>query len=160
RRARLLAVQARSRPMTDARLTEPELLERARSGDEDAFGRLVTPYRAQLQAHNYRMLGSVHDAEDALQETLLNAWRALPRFEGRSSPRAGLNPTATSASLGVTERGRRRGLRAAYAPPADPHDRLGEPLLESVWVEPLLDETVATSDGLASPEARYEQRES
>ena len=146
--------------MTDARPTELELLERARSGDEDAFARLVAPYRAQLQAHSYRMLGSVHDAEDALQETLLNAWRALPRFEGRSSLRTWLYTIATNASLRLIERRPKRVLPVDYGPAADPHERLGEPLLESVWIEPLLDETVATTEGFASPDARYEQRES
>jgi len=146
--------------MTDARLTELELLERARSGDEDAFGRLVAPYRAQLHAHSYRMLGSVHDAEDAMQETLLNAWRALPRFEGRSSLRSWLYTIATNASLRLIERRPKRVLPVDYGPPADPHDRLGEPLLEAVWVEPLLDETVATTASFASPDARYEQHES
>jgi RNA polymerase sigma-70 factor, ECF subfamily len=106
------------------------------------------------------MLGSVHDAEDALEETLLNAWRALPRFEGRSSLRSWLYTIATNASLKVIERRPKRVLPVDYGPPADPHDRLGEPLIESVWVEPLPDEPVATIDGFASPDARYEQRES
>jgi DNA-directed RNA polymerase specialized sigma24 family protein len=67
---------------------EPALLEAARRGDGEAFGRLVAPYRAELHAHCYRMLGSVQDAEDALQEALLGAWRGLAGFEGRSSLRA------------------------------------------------------------------------
>src|SRR3954464_5052582 len=70
--------------------SERELLEAAPRGDDDAFGRLVGPFRRDLYAHCYRMLGSAADAEDALQETLLRAWRALPRFEGRSSVRSWL----------------------------------------------------------------------
>jgi len=69
---------------------EDQLLEAARRGDEAAFGELVEPRRAELQAHCYRMLGSAHDAEDAMQEVLLRAWRGLPRFEARSSFRSWL----------------------------------------------------------------------
>src|SRR5439155_935147 len=75
----------------DETARERRLLAAALAGDENAFSRLVAPYRVELHGHCYRMLGSVPDAEDALQETLLRAWRGLPRFEGRSSFRAWLN---------------------------------------------------------------------
>ena len=139
---------------------ERELLEAARGGDEDAFGRLVEPHRGELHAHCYRMLGSVHDAEDALQEALLRAWRGLPRFEGRSSLRSWLYTIATNTCLNAIEQRPKRVLPVDYGPAADPHDGPGEPLVESVWVEPYPDETLGLEDGYAAPEARYEQRES
>ncbi len=139
---------------------ERELLEPARQGDEDAFGRLVGSHHAELHAHCYRMLGSVPDAEDALQEALLGAWRGLPRFEGRSSLRSWLYKIATNACLKTIERRPKRVLPIDYGPAADPHDRPPEPLLESVWVDPYPDETLGLADGFAAPEARYEQRES
>jgi RNA polymerase sigma-70 factor, ECF subfamily len=132
------------------------LLESARGGDEAAFARLIAPHRAELHAHCYRMLGSVQDAEDALQEALLRAWRGLARFEGRSSLRSWLYRIATNACLRAIERRPRRVLPIDYGPPSDPHDTLDPPLLESVWVEPY------PGDGPAdeAPAARYEQRES
>jgi RNA polymerase sigma-70 factor (ECF subfamily) len=106
------------------------------------------------------MLGSVADAEDALQDALLNAWRGLAKFEGRSSLRSWLYTIATNACLRVIERRPKRVLPIDYGPAADPHDGLAEPLVESVWVEPYPDETLGLEDGLVGPEARYEQRES
>jgi RNA polymerase sigma-70 factor, ECF subfamily len=141
-------------------VNERRLLDAARGGDEDAFARLVEPHRRALHAHCYRMLGSVPDAEDALQDALLSAWRGLPRFEGRSSLRSWLYAIATNACLRSIERRPKRVLPIDYAPAADPHDGPGEPLTESVWVEPYPDERLGIEDGLAGPEARYEQRES
>jgi RNA polymerase sigma-70 factor, ECF subfamily len=140
-------------------VSERELLEAARRDDDDAFGRLAEPYRTQLYAHCYRMLGSAADAEDALQETLLRAWRALPRFEGRSSVRSWLYKIATNVCLRAIERRPRRVLPVDYGPAADPHDALAEPVTEPVWLEPYPDERLGLGSGLASPEARYEQRE-
>jgi RNA polymerase sigma-70 factor (ECF subfamily) len=139
--------------------SESELLDAAQRGDDDAFGRLAGPYRGELHAHCYRMLGSAADADDALQETLLRAWRALPRFEGRSSLRSWLYKIATNASLRAIERRPRRVLPVDYGPAADPHDGLTEPVTEAVWLEPYPDERLGLTTGLASPEARYEQRE-
>ena len=141
-------------------MNERRLLGAARAGDENAFARLVEPHRRALHAHCYRMLGSVTDAEDALQETLLRAWRGLASFEGRSSLRSWLYAIATNACLRAIERRPKRVLPIDYGPAADPHDGLGEPLVESVWVEPYPDERLGLEDGLAGPEARYEQRES
>src|ERR671931_1431773 len=147
--------------MATSPATEEQLMEAARGGDEQAFARLVEPYRAELHAHCYRMLGSLHDAEDALQEVLLRAWRALGRFEGRSSLRSWLYTIATNTSLTAIERRPKRVLPIDYGPPADPHgDGLGVPPIEQVWVEPYPDERLGLEDGYAAPEARYELRES
>jgi RNA polymerase sigma-70 factor (ECF subfamily) len=137
-----------------------DLLESARSGDERAYQRLVEPHRAELHAHCYRMLGSVHDADDALQDALLRAWRGLPKFEGRSSLRSWLYTIATNTSLNAIEKRPKRVLPIDYGPAADPHGGPGEPLVESLLMEPYPDEPMGLQDGLASPEARYELRES
>jgi RNA polymerase sigma-70 factor (ECF subfamily) len=139
---------------------ERGLLQAAQAGDESAFGLLVEPYRAELHAHCYRMLGSVHDAEDALQDALLRAWRGLARFEGRSTLRSWLYTIATNAALNLIARRPTRVLPIDYGPPADPADGPGTPLVESVWVEPYPDQGLGLEDGLAAPEARYELRES
>jgi RNA polymerase sigma-70 factor (ECF subfamily) len=137
-----------------------ELLESARAGDERAYQRLIEPHRAELHAHCYRMLGSVHDADDALQDALLRAWRGLPKFEGRSSLRSWLYTIATNTSLNAIEKRPKRVLPIDYGPAADPHGGPGEPLVESVLMEPYPDEPMGLQDGFASPEARYELRES
>jgi RNA polymerase sigma-70 factor, ECF subfamily len=139
---------------------EAGLLEAARDGDERAFNQLIGSHRAALHAHCYRMLGSVQDAEDALQDALLNAWRGLPRFEGRSSLKSWLYKIATNACLKAIERRPRRVLPIDYGPAADPHDPLGQPLVESVWLEPYPDSGLELEDRLTSPDARFEQHES
>jgi RNA polymerase sigma-70 factor, ECF subfamily len=146
--------------MTLGRIDEPALLSAAKGGDEAAFGRLVEPYRNELHAHCYRMLGSLHDAEDALQDTLLSAWRGLARFEGRSSLRSWLYTIATNTCVSTIRKRRSRVLPIDLGPPADPHDGLREPLVESIWIEPYPDEPLGVQDGFAAPDARYEQRES
>jgi RNA polymerase sigma-70 factor (ECF subfamily) len=141
-------------------VTERELLDAARRGDEAAFARLVEPHRAVLDAHCYRMLGSVHDAEDAVQDALLRAWRGLSRFEGRSSLRTWLYTIATNACLKAIERRPKLVLPVDYGPATDPHDGPAPPLAESVWIEPYPDERLGLGEPVAGPEARYEQRES
>jgi RNA polymerase sigma-70 factor (ECF subfamily) len=140
-------------------MDEQRLLERASAGDQDAFGRLVEPYRGELHAHCYRMLGSVHDAEDALQDAMLRAWRALARFEGRSALRSWLYTIATNTCLNAIAKRPKRVLPIDYAPASDPHAAPGEPVVESVWVEPYPDEMLGVEDGLAAPDASYERRE-
>ena len=139
---------------------ERPLLEAARAGDEEAFAGLVAPYQPQLRAHCYRMLGSLDDAEDALQETLLRAWSGLERFESRSSLRSWLYRIATNASLRMIEKRPKRVLPIDHGPAADPHAALGDPLTESVWLEPYPDAELGLEAALLGPDARYEQRES
>jgi RNA polymerase sigma-70 factor (ECF subfamily) len=141
-------------------VAERQLLASAKGGDEQSFAQLADAYRGELHAHCYRMLGSVHDAEDALQEALLRAWRGLARFEGRSSFRSWLYTIATNTCLSAIERRPKRVLPIDYGAPTDPHVAPGEPVVESVWIEPYPDETLGLEDGLADPEASYERRES
>jgi RNA polymerase sigma-70 factor, ECF subfamily len=145
--------------MAADRAPEPGLLDAARQGDEDAFRLLVEPYRAGIHAHCYRMLGSLVDAEDVLQETLLRAWRALPRFRGDELLRPWLYRIATNICIDMLKRSRKRSLPTEHGRRTDPHDEPGERLTESLWVEPYPDEAVGLEGGYASPEARYEQRE-
>ena len=139
-------------------MDEAALLERVRSGDNAAFDELVAPYRGELHAHCYRMLGSLHDADDALQDALLGAWKGVARFEGRSSLRAWLYRIATNSSIRVG-RGRSRILSTDHGPAtADPQE-LGEPVVEPIWLEPY-PEALLGSAGTADPAARYDVRES
>jgi RNA polymerase sigma-70 factor (TIGR02960 family) len=132
-------------------------LARARDGDEDAFRELTEPHRRELQLHCYRILGSLQDAEDLVQETLLAAWRGLDVFEARASLRAWLYRIATNRSLNaLRDRARRPQEVPAMAPPPEPTRRT-----EPLWLEPypdvLLDDIPDRSPG---PAARYEARES
>ncbi|OKI74165.1 sigma-70 family RNA polymerase sigma factor [Micromonospora sp. CB01531] len=129
-----------------------ELLTAARAGDGDAFGRLVGPLRDELRAHCYRMLGSVHDAEDAVQDALDRAWRGLQRFEHHGSIRPWLYKIATNRSLTLVERRGRREL------PADLSSE-GAPLAERAWLEPYPDQLMGWT-GRLSPEDRVLARES
>ena len=135
------------------------LLKLAQDGDEKAFGELVETHRAQLRAHSYRMLGSVQDAEDALQEALLRAWRGLAGFEGRSSVRSWLYSIVTNASLDITRHRSRRELPVDFGPAAGQGDNLGAAVTDPVWLEPYPDRWLTGSAG-STPEAAYEQRES
>src|SRR5688572_6582037 len=154
RRPRGLTCQ-RMATRTTTIIDETELLAAAMSGNEDAFRRLVEPRRTELHAHCYRMLGSVHDADDALQDTLLRAWRGLPGFKAQSSLRAWLYRIATNACIDTIARRPDRVLPIDYGPPSGPGDDPGEPLVETVWVEPYPDEALGLPDGRAAPAARF-----
>ena len=143
-------------PMSDG-LPQPRLLAAAKRGDQAAFEELVAHHRRELYAHCYRMLGSVQDAEDALQESLIGAWRGLAGFEGRSSLRTWLYRITTNACLRLIARNPRRILSPEYGPPRRDTSDLGEPVSGPVWLEPLLDdEPAADAD---DPEQRYLRRE-
>jgi RNA polymerase sigma-70 factor, ECF subfamily len=132
-------------------------LATARAGDSAAFGRLVKPLRRELHAHCYRMLGSVHDADDALQDAQLRAWRGLARFEGRSSLRSWLYTVATHSCLDIIEHRGKRALPMDLGPSSDRAVLDQSPLAEVAWLGPSPDAGIA--DSPAGPCARYEQRE-
>jgi RNA polymerase sigma-70 factor, ECF subfamily len=139
-------------------LQEQDLLAAARRGDEGAFRRIVEEHRLPLQAHCYRMLGSLQDAEDALQETFLRAWRGLSEFEGRSSLRTWLYRIATNVCIDASSQKSKRILPADAGLASRSND-VSAPLVETTWVEPYPDELLGIADGYAAPGARYEQRE-
>ena len=146
--------------MIVAETPDPRVLAAARQGDEAAFGALVEPHRRELHAHCYRMLGSLQDAEDAVQETLLRAWRGLGRFEVGRPLRPWLYRIATNVCLDALGRRPRRVLSSERGPSSPWTAGPGVPLEESLWIEPYPDEHLGLPDGYAAPEARFEQRES
>jgi RNA polymerase sigma-70 factor (ECF subfamily) len=127
--------------------------------EDDRFAELVEPHRAALHAHCYRMLGSVHDADDALQETTLRAWRGIAGLRDPAAARSWLFTIANNVCLTELERRSRRALPRDLGPAAEPHTPPGEPLTESVWVEPYPDEALRLIDARAAPDARYDQLE-
>ena len=126
--------------------------------DEHVFRTEVDPYVAELHRHCYRMLGSAQDAEDALQETLLKAWRGRPGFAARSSLRTWLFRIATNTCLNMIERHPKRVLRIDGTPAGGPDTSPGAPLSESVWIGPLPDDDVI-APAAEAPERRYEEKE-
>jgi len=142
-----------------AEVDESTLLLALRAGDEQAFQWLTDRYRRELLVHCYRMLGSFHDAEDVLQETLLRAWRGLESFEGRSALRPWLYRIATNACLDAIASRRRRALPNATNPAAEAGVPLPGPTTEALWIEPIPDNLVDLRPAV-NPEAHYDARES
>lgn len=133
---------------------ESEDLTAAREGDDAAFSRLVGPLRRELHAHCYRMLGSSHDADDALQDAMLRAWKGIARFEGRSTVRSWLYTVATRTCLDLVESRGRRALPMDLGPSSERAVLDDPPLTEIAWLGPY-----AVGDLAGGPVARYEQRE-
>ncbi len=133
-----------------------DLISRASAGDGEAFSELTQPYRRELQVHCYRMLGSLQDAEDALQDSLLTAWQGIGRFEGRSSVRTWLYRIATNRCLNVLRTASRRPAKEWEMPEVEPPEPTG--LGEVVWLEPYPDSLLESAiDMPPGPEAVYEQ---
>ena len=139
-------------------VVRPDLLARARAGDGDAFRELTEPHRRELEVHCYRMLGSFQDAEDALQDALLDAWQGLQGFEQRASLRTWLYRIATNRCLNARRAASRRLAKGWDTPQVEPPapTRLGE----VVWLEPFPDTLLEGAFEMPlGPEARYERTE-
>ena len=139
---------------------EAERLALARNGDEHQFSELTEPYRRELQVHCYRILGSLHESEDMVQETLLKAWKRLATFEGRSSFRSWLYKIGTNSCLDfLDQQKRRRVLPFEKLSPSDPKAPIQPPTSEITWLEPFPDEWLGDKSAI-NPEARYSDTES
>ncbi|MBV9838322.1 MAG: RNA polymerase subunit sigma-70 [Solirubrobacterales bacterium] len=136
---------------------EAALVARARSGDPDAFRDLVEPFEHELLVHCYRMLGSLDDAEDALQDILLAAWRGIVAFHGRASVRTWLYRVATNRCLNALRSMNRRP--PLHAPPAGLHPPAPSGASEIAWLEPFPDVLLEGLPAEPGPEARLEQSE-
>ena len=147
-------------PKASASETGSIYLAAALAGDSSAFERLTEPYRGELLAHCYRILGSPQDAEDLVQETFLRAWRRLSTYEGRASLRSWLYKIATNACLDALAQRPRRSLPPTLYPAVQPQTSIPKPVTEPIWLEPFPDEFLAQEDASSAPEARIERRES
>lgn len=133
-------------------------LDAARAGNQLAFAELLAPYRRELRAHCYRLSGSLHDADDLLQESLVRVWKGLPAFEGRSSLRTWLYRVATSACLDALEKKSARTLPMQRGPALSASQAMRPRQLDPIWLEPCPEELYA--DVATAPDARFDARES
>src|SRR4028119_2161047 len=127
-------------------IDDEAILQAARADDSDAFERLIAQHRPGLHVHCYRMLGSQHDADDALQEAMIRAWRAIARFEGRSSVHSWLYRITTNTCLDLIARRRNRVLPIDYQPPTDPRAISDDALSNDIWIEPYPDQALMADD--------------
>lgn len=144
---------------TPSRGNEQILIELARGGDENAYRELIETHRSELHAHCYRMLASADDADDAVQDALLRAWRGLANFESRSSVRTWLFKIATNAALDVSQSRSRRALPVSFGTSNAPGVETGDPVYEISWLGPYPTPLEETPSARATPDARYERRE-
>ena len=134
---------------------ETEQFAAARNGDSQVFSELTEPYRRELELHCYRILGSLHEAEDMVQETLLKAWKRLDTYEGRASFRSWLYKIATNSCLDFLDQKKsRRLLPFEKSSPSDPKVPILPPTDEITWLEPFPDEWLGDKSAI-NPEARY-----
>jgi RNA polymerase sigma-70 factor (ECF subfamily) len=132
-------------------------LDAARAGDQAEFGNLIEPHRDELLTHCYRLVGSLQDAEDLVQETFLRAWRRLETFQERASFRAWLYKIATNACLDALDKNPSRILPLALGPASDPDEPGPPPVTEPIWLQPFPDNRLAPLE--VSAEARYDAKE-
>lgn len=144
--------------MSDTQPTSQAQLDPTHPIHADDFEALTNPHRRELLVHCYRILGSMDDAQDASQQTFINAWRQFDSLKSHTSLRPWLYKIATNVSLNMLAGRKLRSLPTAFYHPANPREPLQALVTESIWLDPLPDETI--SDQVATPEARYEVKES
>jgi RNA polymerase sigma-70 factor, ECF subfamily len=146
------------RPQPSSTPATAEHVAATRAGTGREFAELVEPHRRELQVHCYRMMGSLQDAEDLVQETLLRAWQKRETFQGSGSFRAWLYQIATFACLNVLAHRARRRLPTTDSTPSDPRKPIAPPRLEPIWLEPFPDDLLPSEE--TAPHALYDRRES
>lgn len=145
-------------PSDNGKSIPEELIPHLPAQGTSEVSSLIEPYRQELHLHCYRLLGSLHDAEDQVQETMLRAWRHFDTFKGSASLRTWLYTIATNTCLDVLKKRAPRTLPPAVSPAADPSQPLASPVAEAIWLEPFPDTWLA--EATENPEGRYERHES
>ena len=137
---------------------DPAVMTRLEAPSSADISSLIEPYRRELLLHSYRLLGSLYDAEDVVQETMLRAWRRFDTFKGASSLRTWLYTIATNACLDALKKRPPRTLPQASYPALDPLSPIALAITEPIWLEPFPDSWL--TEAADNPEARYSRRES